>query len=524
MASTHRRARSITSTVRGQEITGPTVLSVQVTAYQVRWRNVEERLATHPSEATQIDSDGRSVLYHALVRRIEDYPPFPIVRSILRAYPKAIWKRHNKTTLIELACSRLASLETLELLAQARPAIPEDSSALIALWQGYCQWFGDENFVVSFLESRTAEAFQVGCKFQLLLRYLTTEQLLPSRLPMAASSHHCSLELFKQFRRTFPEQLHHSFEGMLPLHLALLEAQGSPSQASKAMYLLQEMPESAHRRDPNGKLPLHLALEIGLVDETNVESWWGTEAQHVLGTPDLETGLFPFQMGALPSSNASVSIIYQLLRPAPYLVQTPVQIPSSQTRRPVEMSQNQGLEEVEWISPGLELLLGQVQANLWEELHRTLRHPVDPFWHQLIGAAQVFGCPLKLVKFLISMHPEKLQHPDSKGWLPLHHAVASPYGERREITSLILEAYPAAARHLDRWGRLPFHLACLTGKGCWLLDMLKPHNPKAILQPDGWLELPPVLLAAQSPRATVSNVFHLLISAPDVLIEQMTLD
>jgi hypothetical protein len=66
---------------------------------------------------------------------------------------------------------------------------------------------------------------------------------------------------------------------------------------------------------------------------------------------------------------------------------------------------------------------------------------------------------------------------------------------------------PAAARHPDRWGRFPFHLACLTVKGCLLLDMLKPHNPEAILQPDGWLELPPVLLAAQSPRATMSNVF-----------------
>jgi hypothetical protein len=184
------------------------------------------------------------------------------------------------------------------------------------------------------------------------------------------------------------------------------------------------------------------------------------------------------------------------------------------------MTQNQGLEEVEWISPGLELLLDQVvETKLWEELHRTLRNPVDPLWHQLIGAAQVFGCPLKLVKLLISMHPEKLLHADRKGWLPLHHAVASPYGERREITSLILEAYPAAARHPDRLGRLPFHLACLTGKGCWLLDMLKPHNPEAILQPDGLLGLPPVLLAAQSPRATVSNVFHLLTSAPDVLIE-----
>jgi ankyrin repeat protein len=167
------------------------------------------------------------------------------------------------------------------------------------------------------------------------------------------------------------------------------------------------------------------------------------------------------------------------------------------------------------------MLLDQVDITLWEELHQTLRKPVDPLWHQLIGVAQVFCCPLKLVELLISMHPEKLQHADSKGWLPLHHAVAAPQGDRRELISMILEAFPAAAYHADKSGRLPFHLACLSGKGTWLLELLKSHNPEAIHQFDGLLELPPVLLAAQSPRSTLTNVFYLLTSSPDVLVQQM---
>jgi hypothetical protein len=171
---THRRARSITSLVRRQESSGPTVLGILVSAYQVRWRNVEERLATHASEATQLDLSGCSVLYRALTRRSDDYPPFPIVRAILRAYPKAIWQRHHNMTLLEIAIRRMASLETLELLSQARPAIPEDNFVVPILWQVYTSHFETEEHFVSVLASVTPEAFDIGCKFQLILRYLTT--------------------------------------------------------------------------------------------------------------------------------------------------------------------------------------------------------------------------------------------------------------------------------------------------------------------------------------------------------------
>ena len=75
----HRRARSITSLQRlrpsNDQNGRPTVLNVLVSAYQVRWNTVEERLATHPHEAAILDSGGFSVLHRVLIRRIEDYPP-----------------------------------------------------------------------------------------------------------------------------------------------------------------------------------------------------------------------------------------------------------------------------------------------------------------------------------------------------------------------------------------------------------------------------------------------------------------
>jgi hypothetical protein len=154
----------------------------------------------------------------------------------------------------------------------------------------------------------------------------------------------------------------------------------------------------------------------------------------------------------------------------------------------------------EGISSGLTRLLGIMEPSLWDEFRQTLRTPVDPLWHQLIGSAWVSSCPWKLMELLISMHPEKLQHADQNGWLPLHHVVATPQGDQGKIICMILEANPAAAYQSKERGCLPFHLACLSGKGAWLLDLLKPYNVGTIYQPDGGLGLPSaVLLAAQSP-------------------------
>mmetsp|Transcript_53610 Transcript_53610/g.130572 ORF Transcript_53610/g.130572 Transcript_53610/m.130572 type:complete len:137 (-) Transcript_53610:1007-1417(-) len=119
------------------------------------------------------------------------------------------------------------------------------------------------------------------------------------------------------------------------------------------------------------------------------------------------------------------------------------------------------------------------------------------------------------MRILIDLHPEKLLHADEQGWLPLHHAIARP--SKDDILSVILESCPESCRHRDGHGRLPFHLACLSGKSIRVLSELQKYLPKSIEENDPVLRLPPALLAAQSDRTSVCNVFHLLRSSPDVV-------
>lgn len=493
---THNAPPDLESTTCQLPRSRETMLSVLISAYQVRWRAVEERLSTHPSEASVLDGEGRSVLHRALTRRPDDYPPVRIVRKLLQASPRSIWERHDNktTTLIEMACWRRASLETLEVLTSARPSIPEDAPSIMALWKAYVELHGgDESSLIDFLRSGDAndmdivgddehdrhggdnndggryrnhnetESFLVGCKFQLILKYLTTEQMRPCAIQTALSSPHCSLELFKIFMDVLGSSSI-SFKFDLTRFDSSRSTQSGPSVEKVEYYNLQ--------------LKNH------------------------------ETGL--------TAGNPTTK------RPKPVLMTMNSLLandrPSTGSRmRPI------------WISPELEAILDRIdktatsssnnvtRSDLHHQFVATIRTPVDPMWNQLIGAAQLLHCPVPLMRILIDLHPEKLLHADTQGWLPLHHAVAGP--TRDELLSMILEACPEACKHHESsTGRLPFHLACVSGKGVWLLNQLQKYFPKSIEQNDPFLRLPPALLAAQSDRASIGNLYHLLRSFPDVLL------
>lgn len=546
----HRRARSITSLhtnrTGGQEHGGTTVLHVLVSAYQVRWRSVEERLATHPIEASKLGPNGHSVLYLALVRRTEDYPPGRVVRAIVRANPQAVWERPQKTTLLEIACSRMASLETLEVLTETRPTIPEDASSFSVLWRAYSKIYGDEDAFVAFLSSGSAEAFHVGCKLQMLLRYLTTGHLMPCTLETAMAAARCSLDLFKIFCTTIETKIPRQPLNAVrtgttksPLHVALARGFDSEVQLAKLEYLLSrdELCSSyVHHKDADGLLPLHVALRgTNTLHGNFLRNLSSNFDNAILSTCDPETGFFPFQMAALGHSKEDddlhfVSAIYLLLRPVPHLIKEAVRSETQTQRRPdVHVSRCDvdalcNRNEPIWISPTLEEILLKVDGDMYFELVETLRKDADhdPAWHQLIGAANVCACPAKLMRLLISMHPEKLREPDrNNGWLPLHHAIVCRRGcdaDNHEVFDMILDSFPGACLHRDRWGRLPLHLACLAGKGAWMLEKLHRHHPGAMDEADPVLRLPPVLIAAQSFRTSLTIVFHLLTRSPDVLM------
>mmetsp|Transcript_53611 Transcript_53611/g.130577 ORF Transcript_53611/g.130577 Transcript_53611/m.130577 type:complete len:621 (-) Transcript_53611:1007-2869(-) len=497
-----------------------TMLSVLISAYQVRWRAVEERLATHPAEATILDCEGRSVLYRALSRRPGDYPPVRVVRKILQISPRSIWERHSNktaTTLIEMACWRRASLETLEVLTAGRPSIPEDAPSILALWKAYVELHGgDESSLIEFLRSTNienarsnnndttetdsisssseddrdmegpdhddhggsnnnnnnnvenggnlneTESFIVGCKFHLILKYLTTEQMRQCSVESALSSPHCSFELFKIFIESLGSSTTSS-EAVIPGKDMDMDRRNDTILFTKKVEYLKERMQHHDQK---------------IEDRTNSPI---TKRQK----PDLVT------TNHLVSTKGKVGI---------------------------------GAQPV-WISPELETILDRIDTasttdthtknELYGQFVATIRTSVNPSWHQLIGAAQVLHCPLSLMRILIDLHPEKLLHADEQGWLPLHHAIARP--SKDDILSVILESCPESCRHRDGHGRLPFHLACLSGKSIRVLSELQKYLPKSIEENDPVLRLPPALLAAQSDRTSVCNVFHLLRSSPDVV-------
>jgi hypothetical protein len=544
-APVHRRARSITSILKipGQDDLncGPTVLNVLVSAWQVRWGSVEERLATHPQEAKILDSGGCSVLYLALSRRQDDYPPIRIAKKILEAYPNAAWERHNGMTILELSCRNRASLEILEVLTQARPSIPEDATALPALWKAYCEFYVNEESFIQFLESQSADALLVGCKFQLLLRYITSEKMLPLTVGSALCSSHCSLELFKLICSTLGKVPHHhqvlmrKIEGSSVVSLAAAFDEAATFDRSllsaKLNYLVSSDYVESMSFDivgAGGLSMLHVALEHSLLvtNDELMRILTDDFDDKLLTTRHPKAGFFPVQMASLSSCDASLSTIYTMLRSAPQVLGDVRQ--STSPRRefrnvtPIDVAEDATSEPV-WISPASEQLLKELDNRMHSEATAMLScRSVDPAWNHLIGAARAFKCPPKLMELLLTLHPEMIHQSDSNGWLPLHHAVVFQRGDDTQILSMILDAYPAACYHRDRNGCLPFHLACCNGKSLWVLEKLFHYNPQALEQVDGIWRLPPAFLAAQSGRARLSSIFYLLTRKPEVVQRVMT--
>ena len=645
-----RRVNSITSLMqmRRRHVDRPTILSILMSSSPIPWRRVEERLATHPLESLQCDSEGWSTLRRALSQPTEIYPPFTIVRAILRANPRAAWdeyitEQNNPSsgveqtitqTNISIACMRRASLETLELLTKARPAIPQDASALSTLWESYTSLYGDnEDFFTAALSSnhhRDAGIFLIGCKFQLILKYLSENRLLltsirqqSTLLHVAASSESYSVGLlqcmtdflYRQSSATL--SLNPDQSGNYPIHGAINTVQSQldsnrPSrevltrQVRKIRYLMHEFPYALKHRNNNGRLPFHLAVQAGIVttfasteemeeNENNEDEslFPKIRLEHwIAGDPDAlverdhVTGLYPFQLAALDSSwinprkapsNCVISIIYDLLRPVPQVVQ-------SSTERVVQGNKEACLESTRneseiWIDDfpynnshetmNTIITQGFIHAldddclkqfcTLWT--HPLLRCSSDratasfSSWNVISAASQIWSCPLGLLRALIQLHPEKLLEKDESplGWLPIHYAVAAAIAlsELGDASSrswiqrsrtildkirLLLDACPNAAQIPDSQNRLPFHLAVLCGKGVDLCKLLLRYYPQAIrtkssacyksrsipsqgqhrqrVEREDWF---PFQLAAQSPHCTLDDVFYLLSESPDLM-------
>lgn len=558
----------------------PTVLGIMVTAFRVQWKEVEKRIQSHPNEArqymtyseeeTSITGEERNVrqqqhqqqnqctiLEIVLSRKIDDYPPANVIKTLLDVYPEAIWEgiiplknQHNnqhqqhhhhrfmikrKDTPLQLACQKRASIEILKLLTAARPAVLEDKFALLKLWESYEGVFGEHELINMICEGGR-ESFKIYSKLHLLLQYCTEHCQVMIPWPYGVihaaiqQGKTCSLLLFQFILQTCRHQgqsssLQRNDQGRIPLHSIILQpCWDGKEKETMIKELIQVFPDSLTAND-------------GL------------------------TGLYPFQLAALPevvnnrSSGHSLSIIYTLLRANPkVLLEESISSPNVvQKKKILEVSDAKAKamtkpdkdpvflfssQQRNQLSDELVLLLQRFASSheccedLWSSFQQLLRcqeGKQPSSWFPIHAAISISDCPLGLLNVLISMHPEQLLQEDALGRMPLHLAVQnctkttikSNSTIREDVNvkrvKILVESYPLATQHQDSYGRMPLHIASYQGLSISGLDALILAFPNALCQRDEQMNLYPFLLAACSPLTGLNEVYTLLLRAPHVL-------
>jgi ankyrin repeat protein len=272
-------------------------------------------------------------------------------------------------TSLHAACRCAAPMDVLLLLLQANPITVtwkdyEGLNPLMRLWVRYFVLVGEQ--IISNIKQPsdlTSDLVEAWEKSLLLLRVMDAmerrgrgEQVPagPFRAVHAASSVNCPRCVVRIAMVLFPEELlRRDEQNRLPIHIAAVspvypvhdlrgegftledafidddpEAARPKKKKSQSKYkepsvidiLLCGEPKAAGERDPNGQLPLHVAIMRGKTLDEGVQAL--VEAfPDALTTPDSQTNLYPFMLAAsVGRGRGDCGTIYALLRAAPELV------------------------------------------------------------------------------------------------------------------------------------------------------------------------------------------------------------
>jgi ankyrin repeat protein len=165
-----------------------------------------------------------------------------------------------------------------------------------------------------------------------------------------------------------------------------------------------------------------------------------------------------------------------------------------------------------------------------------------------VGSKRHVQCPTVAYWLAIRLFASgEIHQRDACGNLPIHlaaqHAnlavipmasIPNDFLEKQENELSVLDAtesaltqlakrYPKGAMTPDRQGRLPIHLAIESGKQYEQgIHALVQAAPQTLEQGDVKTGLPPFLLAATSPKASLTLVWELVRARPDLILNSMT--
>lgn len=528
-----------------RSLNAPTVLNIMITSYRVTWAAVEERVREFPDEARQVDEFSNTVLYNALSRRIDDYPPSDVVKAILRAYPEAVWMGLDvgKTPLIA-ACRRRASYEILSLLMNERPSVNKDRDALLAFWQSYCDVFGGEEELVEFCrEALDLEASRIVVRLFHLLSYCScrTQQLIPFRGLHTAAACSSDPAVHRYLLRAAPKEAKETdLAGDLPLHILCRNLEDK-NQHDNQMVCLRELieafPEAVRLPGSRGDLPLHIAIKSGW---SSLEIF--TEVYPAsMSIADGVEGFLPFQLAAV--SDSPVNCIYRLLRDEPGLLHHRLI-----NKRRTECVENFVVCEPE-AAKATPVLLSAINGidsqhnpGLWESFRAMLYRTcgVDPSYASWLSIHAVSSLPMCTVGLLevLSMQSQEMNQIDDRGWSPLHHVascgkkemgllkfdstICDKNGDDNKLPCIarlrwLLQRIPQTCRVCDRAGQLPLHVAIQSQLPIVGLKIMYETWPEALMRRDGSNGLFPALTAATGQDASLETIYHVLLACPAVL-------
>ena len=291
-------------------------------------------------------------------------------------------------TPLHAACRCGAPMDVLITLLQANPVTVlwrdyEGLNPLMRLWVRYYVIVGEQ--IISNLKQPTdltPDLVEAWERTVLLLQVMNAmdgnsqrrQLLAPFHAVHASSYVNCPRCVVRMAMVLFPEQLLMRDEGgFLPIHIAaaapvyavhdlrgegfsmedaiLDEETGMPiirklketkyTEPSVIDILLEGGASVARERDPNGQLPLHIAIMRGKTLDEGVKALADAYPE-ALTMPDKHTNLYPFMLAAsVGRGRGDCSTIYEMVRAAPQLVKmaldgTRDRLPSSSVSSGVE--------------------------------------------------------------------------------------------------------------------------------------------------------------------------------------------